>query len=140
MSYLWLDGLNGRIKNKSVYKSYFFSYRTLGTNSFISLYNIANLLEFHSRHVLCNDTLNVCHSSDCAVFLSSMTETHFLISNPIAASIGGKTALPIYNRTSTLLQVTFRKSWKEVFILMTKFAVDCIISYYCFSKWFTKVL
>ena len=99
------------LKKKSVYKSYFFSYRTDVRYGFIYiLYNIVNLLEFHSRHVLCNDTLNVYHISDCAVFLSSMTETHFLISNPMAASIGGRTALPIYTTTSTLLQVTFRKS------------------------------
>jgi len=50
--------------------------------------------------------------SDCAFLLSSMAETHFLISNPMAAPIGGGTALPIYNRTSTLPQVTYRKSGK----------------------------
>jgi hypothetical protein len=49
-----------------------------------------------------------------------MAETHFLISNPMAAPIGGGTALPVYNRTSTLLQVPLRKKKKKLFILMTK--------------------
>jgi len=62
-------------------------------------------------HIPTNVTQVIC-ISDCAFLLSSTAETHFLISSPMAAPIGGGTALPIYNRTSTLLQVTYRKSSK----------------------------
>jgi len=59
-------------------------------------------------HIPTNLTQAIC-ISNCAVLLSSMAETLFLISNPMAAPAVGGTALPIYNRTSTLLQATFRK-------------------------------
>jgi hypothetical protein len=58
--------------------------------------------------------------SDCAFLLSSTAATHFLISNPMAAPIGGGTALPIYNKTIAILQVTFRKSCRKMFTLKTK--------------------
>jgi hypothetical protein len=51
--------------------------------------------------------------SDCAFLRSCTAETHFLISNPMAAPIGGGTALPIYSKTTGLLQVAFRKSCKK---------------------------
>jgi hypothetical protein len=48
---------------------------------------------------------------DSAFLLSSTTEMHFLISNPMAAPIGGGTALPICNIRNALLLITFNSQW-----------------------------
>jgi hypothetical protein len=41
---------------------------------------------------------------DSVLLFLSAAEMHFLISNPMAAPIGGGTALPIYNRTVTFMK------------------------------------
>lgn len=63
-------------------------------------------LSMPCSHIPTNVTQVIC-ISDCAFLLSSMAETHFLISNPMAAPIGGGTALPIWRCLSRM----FPKKW-----------------------------